>query len=200
MEVALSDNDAPAKGQEQEQDDLFDGLDGGNTDDSGSDESAPQDGGTPDPKDSKRVNDLMSKWQSEQARANRLEAELAAAKGQQKGDAGDGTASDGAGNEFVEFQRELTRKALFDSDPRFAAYGLDPSAIEGQTVAEMRASVERQKKLVDAVETKARNKALREHGIAPDAGAGSGGSAKPVDYDSMSKEDFEKALAKGLRR
>lgn len=201
MEAALSaDNDSQG-GDAQETDDLFDGIDGENTDAAGSasgSDDAPQDEGTPDPKDSKRIDDLMSKWQKAEAENAKLKAQLAAGTAQADGaNGGEGSAE--PSNEFIEFQRELVRKGIFESDPRLATYGLDATAIAGTTVAEMQASLDRQRKLIDSVETKARQKALREHGIAPDAGSGSGGAAKPVDYASMSAEDFEKAVAKAAR-
>jgi len=168
--------------------------------DSGSDDSAPPDNSdsTKD-KSGKRVNDLMSKWQAEQARAAKAEAELArlrAAVAPQSGDKpADGT-KDGQpseAEEFMQFARESARKNLFDSEPALAKYGLDVSSITGSTLPEMQASLKSQKKLLAAIKTQARNEALAEHGLSPEAQTGA--SDPPKSFSTMSEKEFAEFLA-----
>lgn len=166
---------------------------------SGSDNSAPpEDGAAGNDKDEKRVNDLMSNWQKEQARANRLEAELKALKSGSAGDQKDETPAGGGTqsaqpNEFEEFVREDARRRIFESDPRLAEYGLDVASIAGSSIAEMKASLAAQQKLVDGVETRARQRALTEFGLDPEVRAAD--REKPLGIAEMSEEEFEKFLA-----
>ena len=152
---------------------------------SGSDSTdAPQ-----DPKD-KRINDLMSKWQSAEARATAAEAKVAAPK---DGDAGDDSAPASsekpvADEGFAEILRDAARDALFASDPRLKRFGFKPDVIAGTTAAEMRESMAKQVAILDAVEGKVRNEVLAEHGLTNDAAGG--GSEKPQNFAEMSSEDF----------
>ena len=155
---------------------------------SDSNESAPQE----DPKD-KRINDLMSKWQSTDAENKRLRAQLEAQKG---GDAGDDSApaagkdqTSAADEGFNAILRESARETLFKSDPRLERFGFKPDVIAGATAAEMQESLAKQKAFLDAVEGKLRNELLAEHGLTNDAAGG--GSEKPRDFASMSSEDFQ---------
>lgn len=186
--------------------DKFDDLDSGNdaAPESGSEGSAP-----PSPDQSgeksgseKRINDLMSARDQATARANAAEARLAelegkktpASDGKTKNDAAPASAAD----QWAALLRDQARDQLFASDPRLAEYGIEKSLITGETPEEMKAALETQIKVVDSIETKARNKALAEHGLEPEVRGGSG--EKPIDYASMSKEDFEKAVARAGRR
>lgn len=179
-------------------DDLEDlGDDSSDSGDSGSSNSAPpkSDAGEKSSSD-KRVNDLMGKWQAEQARANRLQTELEAAKGTAKSAGGSqGNSAGGADpavSEFQDFVREDARRRLFDSDPRFASYGMDSSAITGSTLAEMKESVKRSKALLDGMETRVRGKVLEEHGLDPEVTAG--GREPSMGIGEMSDSDFAKFL------
>ena len=171
-------------------------LDGDATQDGdeGSDNSAPPNqtaGG--DEASSKRINDLMSKWQSSEAEANRLKAELAKLQGQPapKPEAAGGSGQDS--QEFLDFAREDARRRLFESDPKLAAAGLDPSSIAGTTLAEMKASLKVQQTLVSGIESRARAAVLREHGLDPEVVAG---GHEPVEkIESMSEEEFAKFLS-----
>jgi hypothetical protein len=161
--------------------------------DSGSDNSAPPDEGSQASTSSdKRVRDLMSKWQTEQARANRLEQELQAARGSQSGESQQEQPADGGANEFVEFAREDARRRIFESDPRLAAYGLEASAISGSTLLEMKASFAAQKKLIEGIESRARQQVLQEHGLDPEVVAD--GREKIPGIAQMSDEEFDKFL------
>lgn len=174
------------------------GNDSASDGDSGSDNSAPPEKASADKgSGDKRVNDLMGKWQAEQARANKLEQELAAARGQQpapKPDGGkpaDGASSDAA--EFIEFAREDARRRLFESEPKLAAAGLEMSAIAGSTLGEMKESLKRQKALVEGMESRVRSSVLREHGLDPEVVAGA--HDRVPGLAEMSDADFAKFLA-----
>lgn len=165
--------------------------------DSGSDNSAPQGGAAAGgDRGDKRVNDLMSKWQAEQARANRLQAQLDARGTGQPAEAQKDAPADGsaqAGNEFLEFAREDARRRIFEQDARFSAYGLDASAIGGSTLDEMKESFKRQKALIDGIESRARAAVLTEHGLDPEVVAGSHEKAKGI--ADLSDKDFDAFLA-----
>lgn len=165
--------------------------------DSGSDNSAPPADAKPEDNSEKRINDLMSMAQKAEARAAKAEAALKAAQsGEQapkdKDVAGAKPAS--GGDDFVEFARENARNTLFGSDPRLAEYGLTAESIGGETVAEMRASLAAQKKLIDGIESAARNKILREHGLDPEVSTGAA-TEGAKDFAAMSNEEFKKFLA-----
>jgi hypothetical protein len=182
---------------ELEQDELDDDLesdDEENTSDSGSDNSAPPANEGLADGDKKRVDDLMSKWQAEQAKAKKLEKELAAerakaAKAPRK------SASDrnSEADEFIKFTRESARKQLFDGDPRFAKYGLGLEAIAGDTLDEMKESAKSHLKLIEAIESKTRNDVLSEHGLEPEVETGvSDDGAKS--FEQMSDQEFQEFL------
>jgi hypothetical protein len=179
-----------------EKDELEDQLDAGgdNEDaDSGSDNSAPPKDESKPVGESKRINDLMSNFNREQARANAAEAKLKALESGQAGDAGD-TSNSSDADEFREFARENARTTLFNSDPRLAEYGLAPDDIAGTTLTEMRASMKKHLKLVDGIEGRARNRILAEHGLDPDVATGQG-TEKPVSFSTMSDKEFNDFIA-----
>ena len=173
-------------------DQLVDGdEDAEDADESGSEAGA--DDAPQDPKD-KRIRDLMSNWQKEQAKVTRLEAQLA----RRNTDAGDDSApaqgAPAADEGFNEILRESAREALYKSDPRLAKFGFKPDVITGATAEEMKQSLASQKAFLDAVEGKVRNEVLAEHGLTNDAAGGSAES--PQDYASMSSEDFAKLVSR----
>lgn len=164
--------------------------------DSGSDDSAPpSDDDSKDEGEKGRINDLMSKWQKAEARAKKAEAAL---KARSKPDSQDEGAADGGkpeGNEFLDFQRQAVREQLFNADPRFKEVGLTVEAITGDTLAEMKASAKAQLALIASIETRARNKVLREHGLEPEVSTGAA-TEKATNFGEMSQEEFEKFLQK----
>lgn len=184
--------------------DQFDDLDSGNDtgSESGDESPAPPSGQSGEASNSdKRINDLMSKAQREEARANRLERELKALKGSD--DASDDKAPaaprrQAEADGWAELLREESRKVLFSSDPRLAEYGVTPDVLVGSTPDEMRESLRREVQRIDAMESKIRNRVLVEHGLDPEVGGGSG--EPPVDYASMSKKEFEEALQRAMNR
>lgn len=179
-------------------DDLFDGNEDENLDgDSGGSEQNSDSGAQdqsqdpPKPSDSKRINDLMSKWQAAEAKATRLETELARNKTQGGGRNGGGSPAPKPGDEWIEFQRQMVREQLYNSEPRFKAYGIEPDAISGQTPQEMKAAFDRQRGLVEKIETAARNAVLQEHGLVPELIAGTAEAEDLPDFARMSSKEFE---------
>jgi hypothetical protein len=166
--------------------------------DSGSDNSAPpKDAAADKGSGDKRVNDLMGKWQAEEARANKLQQELDAARGKAPAADPKDKSADGEGsapaNEFLDFAREDARRRLFESEPKLAAAGLDSSAISGSTLGEMKDSLKRQKALVDGMESRLRGEVLKQHGLDPEVMAGS--QEKVHGIAEMSDEKFAAFLA-----
>lgn len=176
----------------EETDDLFEGTTDG-------DESVEQSGDTEvpapvtgadsdessDPKvddKDKRIRDLMS-------RAQKAEAALAkASKAQPKDDTPAPEAEADGEDEFASYMRESVRRQIhgeFGLDD----FGIEVSAVAGNSVAEMRKSAQAQKRMVETLETKLRSKVLEEHGLNPDIEIQ---PEKKVDFASMSNEDFEK--------
>jgi hypothetical protein len=160
---------------------------------SGSDNSAPPTDAPVTDKSKKRVDDLMGNWQREQARANRLEAELKQLRGEAPQQGG-GTKTDDGIDEFKEFARENARVTLFNSDPRLSDYGLKPEDIAGSSLAEMRESIKKHQGLIDGLETRARNKILAEHGLEPDVTTGASTEGTPK-FSEMSDAEFDKFMA-----
>jgi len=178
------------------QDDLADGQDGDATADSGSDNSAPPTDEAPAKDDSKRINDLMGKWQAEQARANKLAAALAAATGGQPATPDDdGAKGDDGLDEFREFARENARNTLFNSNPQLAAAGLTAEDITGSTLAEMQASLAKHQKTISGIEGRMRNQILAEHGLSPEVATGAG-TEKAQTFSTMTDKEFAEFLEK----
>jgi len=147
----------------------------------------------------KRINDLMGKWQAAEARSNTLKSQLE----QVVRSGGDTRAKPVQGGLPPEVQAWLTavRDAEIDrvygSDPRFESYGIDRGDLVGESPDEIRASADRYKKLLDQIETKAKNEVQRQFGIIPDMGGSRRGPQK--DLSSLNSADFLKELD-GLKR
>jgi hypothetical protein len=142
------------------------------------------------PSAEKRIRDLQAKADAAEARANKAEKLLTAKRdGDTKG------ANDPARDAVMTELREAGLDAIFATNPLLKDYDIDRSLIEGSTRAELRESAATLVALVKSVETKARNRALKDAGInpAPETGARS----KPKDIASMSDEDFEKLVQQG---
>lgn len=158
-----------------------------NEDGESSEESESEESSTDGDKSQKRIQDLQSRADKAEARANRLEKALKLA-----GKSGDGEANDPATEALMQELREASLDAVYGEYPDLKKFGIERSLIEGSTRAEMRESATSIVALVKAVATKVRNETLSEHGIkAEPAGAT---RKPPVDYRSMSDEDFEKLL------
>lgn len=175
------------------QDDQLD-TDGDNEGaDSGSDNSAPPENEPAAQAESKRVNDLMSKWQSAQAENARLKAQLAAS-GKGPGEDAQESGTNDRINEFEEFARDNARITLFNSDPRLAQNDLKPEDITGSTLAEMRASFSKHQKLIAGMEGRMRNRILAEHGLDPDVATGASTEAVPS-FSKMTDKQFADFMA-----
>lgn len=141
-----------------------------------------------DPATEKRVNDLMSKWQKAEERNKKLEAQLKAAA------TPDGTPDPSSDPKvWVQYMREQARDQIYASDPRFAQYGIEPSAIEGETPDSMRASATRWGTIMDKIESDASSKSLKKAGL---TAAAQGGAATKGPVIPESDEDFEALVQK----
>jgi hypothetical protein len=153
----------------------------------GEDTGAESPGDTGQEPDTKRINDLMSKWQKAEERANKAEKLL---KEQQPGSA----QPTGEAAMWIEVMREAARDQVFGSDPRFAKYQLESSLIEGTTPEQMRQSATRLGAIIDRIESDAQQSVLKKHGLSPDQ---RGGAAQRLpDFGQMSDEEFARAVAK----
>lgn len=180
---------------ETEQDDVFDeDKDENTTVESDATGDAPPSGSDSktEANSEKRIRDLMS-------RAQKAEAEVAKLRkpAETKDSADGGSTAKAEADELREFLRENVRQQLFEREPRLAQYGIEATAIEGTTVTEMTASFERQRKLIGAIETRARSVVLEEHGLDPDVGGGS--AEAPVDFNAMPKTEFDALVERAKR-
>lgn len=180
--------------------DLFDDLEGdpsgAGSGEAGDGDGAPPAQGSNAPADaeSKRVNALMSKWQSEQERNKKLQARLDELEKAATSDGAPTPAPDPEREAWMEAQRDFARERGLNADPRLAEYGLTSDDITGTTPTEIKASVKRWTDVIDAIETKARNRVLAEHGLAPEV---TGGGAPPkLDIAGMSDDDFDQLVRK----
>lgn len=142
----------------------------------------------------KRIRDLQSARDKETARANKLQKELDQLRGQ-KPEGNKKQTQTGLPDEVAQWvtaAQANVRSQYYDSDPRLKEYGISPELITGSTPAEMRASFQALRKMVDKFEAKAA-KRVESGGIAPELGGGSP-SSKPRDYASMSSDEFSKLL------
>jgi hypothetical protein len=153
-----------------------------NDDTSGSADS--QAGASTGSGEKKRRDDLMSKWQKAESRADKLEERLKSLE--------TGSSNEVDPKVWADFQRTQTREQIYTSEPRFKAYGMDPSVVEGDTPTEMQASLVRMTAIMDRIETDASNAALVNAGITPELK----GKAAPREPDiPESLEDFEALVA-----
>ncbi len=171
----------PVDGDEPPADDPVDG-------DEPPADGAPADGEPKDgDKSDKRVRDLQSKADAAEARANKAEKALAALN---KGTAAG--SNDPAQAALLQELREASLDAVFGDHPELKKYGIDRSLVDGTTRAEMRESAASLVGLIRAVETKAKNAVLAEHGIKAEP-AGSTRQT-PQNYETMKDEEFLKLL------
>lgn len=138
--------------------------------------------------DAKRIADLQSKFDQATARANKAEKLLTT-----RGEKSASGSNDPQTSALMAELREASLDAVYGEHPELREYQIDRVLIEGATRAEMRESASALVGLIKNVTTKARNKALADAGV--EAPPPSGTRSKPVDYGSMSEEDFKKVLA-----
>jgi hypothetical protein len=140
--------------------------------------------------ESKRINDLTSKWQKAEARAKKAEEALKAKGG--GADAGQGTELPEEVRRWMDSAKDAAKERWFNSDKRFADYGLEVGLIDGADPSEMQAKAKTLSGLIDAIESKAREAVMREHGITPEFSGGQ--PTQKHDFASMSDEEFAKFL------
>jgi len=171
---------------EEDTEDEFDESDGAPEDDT--------------PGDSERVRALMSMWQKEQARANKLEAELAKTRTGTTGATEPTSTSSGDGEtaEHLTFMREMTRDTLYQSDPRLSRYGFDATSIEGATPSQMKASLKNIQSVIDRIEGDTSNRTLKKHGLTPSIkdGGGPADRKQRKSIAEMSDEEIDRLVNK----
>lgn len=173
---------------------LTDDLDDAPDDGDAGNSAPPAGAAAPDPKLQKRINDLTSKWQAAEAKANALEAEKkAAGPGGVTPTAPKPAEQSAEAQAWFELAKENAIDAIYASDPRFKAYGIEKAQLAGRTPAEVQANADKLRKVIAGVESKVRNATLKEHGFAPELGGETRGT--PKDYATMSTEEFEKVVA-----
>jgi hypothetical protein len=147
----------------------------------------------------KRIRDLQSKADKAEARANKAEKALKQAKtSSASGDTGGDVPPEVA--EWLKNTQSTFREDLFEEDPRFKRFDLDPALIQGETPSEMRESQKALIDFVDKMEGQIRDSVLVEHGFAPAPKASE--RQTPTNYATMTSEEFAKheqaALAGGV--
>jgi len=181
-----------------------DDLDTSNDDNTDTDDAASDKGkdSESDEDREKRIRDLQSTADKATARANKLQKQLDGKA--KRGTAKDDDESNGVVppeiREWLDSAKEQTQKSNFETDKRFQTYEVDPAFIQGDSPSAMKESAERLSKLVTNIEGKVRNEVLVEHGFSPEPATSE--RNEPVNYATMSSEDFakvqEKALAGGF--
>lgn len=169
-----------------------DGEDGAGADSSGVKPPTEPDQKAPEDSKDKRISDLMSKWQSAEAKAAKLEKASKAAEG--KG-VKDQSALSPEVQQWIELARGQARDQVYASDSRFSDFGLDRNSIVGDSPAELAESAKKMSSLFDQIETKMRESILKKHGLSPELKP-SPRDSKAKSFGDMTSEEFEKELAK----
>lgn len=138
----------------------------------------------------KRIRDLQAKADAAEARANKLEKLAAKAAGSDESDSTGSNDPERAA--LVQELREASLDAVYGEFGELKEYGIDRALIEGTTRAQMRESAAQLVGLVKGIETKVRNRVLREHGIKAEPGGTN--RQPPKNWADMSSEDFQKEL------
>jgi hypothetical protein len=181
-------------------DDLFGKLDG--TPPSPEPGAASTEGttGSAEPPVPEKSGEDLSKMQSERdkevARANKLQKELDALKAASAKDAGASEVPPQV-QEWIVAAKLRTRESLYDANPKFKAYGIDPTFITGDTPVAMQASAQSLTAFVDTLEGSVRDQVLRDHGFNPEPLASTRAAGKS--FQSMSSEEFNRIVDEALR-
>lgn len=160
----------------------------------GSDESSEGEPPKEQAEDDKRVRDLQSKADAAEARANKAEAALKAAK--EQGERG-GDSADPRYAAVMDQLREANLDAVYGEIPELRQFDIDRSLIEGTTRNEMRDSARNLAALIGSVRTKARNEVLAENGLSADAPSAT--PAKRADFASMDSKEFDELVRRAMR-
>lgn len=171
---------------DDQRDDLED-EDEGLEDEDSNEESEDNEDQSNDQGSAKRIADLQSKFDKAEARANKAEKALS-----MRGDGSTAGSNDPATRALMSELREAALDAVFGEYAELRDYGIDRSIIEGTTRAELRENASVLVSLIKNVSTKARNKALAEAGVKPEA-AGNVTRGKKSAAD-LSDDEFLKML------
>lgn len=186
--------------------DDFENQDSG--DDKGTEDNGAQDG---DKKDSgaaesgkssedTQSGDDLRKMQSERdketARANKAQKEVDKMKAASAKSAGS-TEVPPQVQEWINAAQSRTREALYEANPKFKTFGIDPTLISGDTPAEMTASAKTLTEFVDTLETTVRDEVLKEHGFDPSPKASASIGRK--DFNKMDTKEFDAIVEEALR-
>jgi hypothetical protein len=182
-----------------------DGLGDPEDEDQDTDDAASGDGDSESKEQSKRIRDLQSKADKAEARANKAEKALKDSKAKAnpaRVDGKDGEEVPAAVREWLVAAEDRLRESLYEEDPRFKEFSIDPALISGATPAAMRESKKALVAFVDKLETGVRDKVLVEHGFRPEPKTSE--RQEPVNYATMTAEEFAKhekrALEGGMLR
>lgn len=168
---------------EEEEEDALDELDDDSGEDESEDSEKPAAKAKPD-KSEKRIRDLQSALDKALAENNKLKKAQPADKKVPP--------RDPEIERWMRAAQDATRDRLYDSDPRFKEFGIDPAVISGDTPEEMKSSMRELTKLISRVETRVRNKTLREHGFSPPPKES--GAEPRRNIATMSNEEFQKLV------
>jgi hypothetical protein len=161
------------------------------------DDAASADSDSEKSTEAKRIRDLQSKADKSEARANKAEKALAKANaGSAKVDETKGGTIPPEVAEWLKSTQTNFRDDLFEEDPRFAKFKIDPALISGDTPSEMSESKKTLATFVDKMEDSIRDSVLEEHGFSPEPKASE--RSKPVNYETMTSEEFAKHEAVAL--
>lgn len=142
----------------------------------------------------------LSKMQSERdrevARANKLQKELDSLKAASAKDAGAQGVPPQV-QEWILAAQRRTREVIYDSNPKFKAYGVSPDLITGDSPAAMEASAQSLAAFVDTLEGNVRDQVLRDHGLNPEPLASTRAAGK--NFKTMDTAEFNRLVEDALR-
>lgn len=183
------------------EDDLLDGDDGDDLNDDGAPEGDPSKTGKTQKSPDKRISDLQSKADKQEARANKAESALKRLQEAMKEpDAEEGKPP--AGNPVADAATlailDMAKMFAVQQHPRLAEFGLSAADLTGSTPSEVAQSAAALVTRFEKIETQVKNKVLAENGFAPEIDAGAPAPTKAKDFSKMSSEDFKKTLEAAL--
>lgn len=138
-------------------------------------------------KSEKRIRDLQSQLDKAKAENNKL------LKAKEADSDPKAKETDPEVRRWVQAAKDVTRSRVYDSDPRFKEFGIDQTAITGDSPEEMNASAAALLRIIKRIESRTTNKVLREHGFSPEPR--NGDRAVKRDYRNMKQDEFD-ALVK----
>jgi len=186
--------------------DDFENQDSGDdkgTQDKGTTDDGKQDSGAAESSKSSedtQSGDDLRKMQSERdketARANKAQKEVDKMKAASAKSAGS-TEVPPQVQEWIVAAQSRTRETLYESNPKFKAFGIDPTLISGDTPAEMTASAKSLSEFVETLEGTVRDSVLKEHGFDPAPKASAAMGRK--DFNAMDTKEFDAIVEEALR-